>query len=146
MFSYGRSIGLDIENILFQDYQGKQKFGLIYLSHVIDDLPRINQVLKNLYSLLHENGLLFIEVPNYEWEKRLRDIKYDDLSVGKYFFTRKTLLSLMTKHDFRSLNLHTFEQIHLNTVFEIITSPFRIYLKFLPSEMRSCLKGIFIKG
>jgi len=144
MYQYGISSGLEIENILFEDYHTKDKFGLIYLSHVFDDLPDVKKVLKKIKKLLGENGLLFIEIPNYEWEYRLKKIKYEDLSAGNYFFTRKTLLDTLSASGFKFLDCYTFEPIHLNTVSQIIASPFRLYLKTFPPKMRSYLRAIFI--
>jgi len=144
MCEYGVSSGLNIENILFENYQEQEKFGLIYLSHVFDDLPDVKEVLRKIKLLMKDNGLLFIEIPNYEWEYRLKKIKYEDLSAGKYFFTRKTLLNTLSSNGFKSLNYHTFEPIHLNTISQIITSPFRLYLKTFPPKMRSYLRAIFI--
>jgi len=143
MFNYGVSNGLEIENILFEDYDSKEKFGLIYLSHVFDDLPRIKQVIIKIKNLLSKDGLLFIEIPNFGWYQRLSNIKYEDLLVGKYFFTKETLLDTLSLNGFKLLHCKSFEPIYINTFYQAITSPFKLYLKLLPPKMRSSLRAIF---
>mgnify|MGYP001270515269 CR=1 FL=1 len=143
MCNYGLSHGLEIENILFEDYAVKEKFGLVYLSHIFDDLPKIKKVLIKIKQLLAKGGLLFIEIPNFGWYHRLNIIKYEDLLAGNYFFTRKTLLNTLSLNDFKLLHCETFEPIYINTFSQAVSSPFKLYLKFLPSKMKSSLKAIF---
>ena len=145
MYKHGIKSGLDIENTLFENFKTEKHFGLIYLSHVFDDLSNIQKVIRKIHSLLSENGLLFIEVPNFEKKSRLNKIKYEDLLSGNYFFTRRTLAKTLTLNKFKLLDIHTFEPIHINTPSQILMSPFKLYLKFYPPSFRSYLRGMFTK-
>ncbi len=145
MSRYAIQNGLNVEQKLLDDFDFSKKVGLIYLSHVLDDLPSINSMLEKISNMLMKNGLLFIEVPNYSWTYRLKLTKEEDLKIGQSFFSQKTLLEILSKHGFKKLKQYSFESVHMNSTFQIITSPLRSIIKLKPSKMKSYLRGIYKK-
>ncbi len=145
MYDYALENSLNVKKVTFTDFNPNKKFGLIYLSHVLDDMPYINKTIKKINSLLTSGGLLFIEVPNYSWNYRLNFTKEEDIIIGKYFFSNQTLKSVVINNGFEMINQFSFESIHTNTTLQKITSPFKLLSKLKPSIMKSYLRGIYKK-
>lgn len=51
------------------DLKMNRKFDVVILSHVLEHCPIPTDVLNNVYDILEENGLLFVEVPNEPFKK-----------------------------------------------------------------------------
>ena len=145
MSKYAIDSKLNVKPVLLSDFNTLDKFGLIYLSHVLDDIPNINITLDKINHLLSSNGILFIEVPNYSWNYRLNFIKKEDFLIGNYYFTIRSLKAVMAKHNFGMIKQYTFESVHTNTLLQKITSPLRMVSKLKPPAMKSYLRGIFRK-
>lgn len=145
MSRYAIENGLNVEQKLLDDFNFSKKVGLIYLSHVLDDIPNINLSLEKINNILIKNGLLFVEVPNYSWSYRLKLTKEEDLKIGQSFFSQKTLQEILSKHGFKKLKQYSFESVHMNSIFQIITSPLRSIIKLKPNKMKSYLRGIYKK-
>jgi len=57
------------KSVLLEDTINKfqdQKFDVITMWHVLEHIPNYKQTLERCYSLLNENGILLIAVPNYK--------------------------------------------------------------------------------
>ena len=129
MSRYAIQNGLNAEQKLLDDFDFSKKVGLIYLSHVLDDLPNINSMLEKISNMLMKNGLLFIEVPNYSWTYRLKLTKEEDLKIGQSFFSQKLCWKSYLNMDLKKLKQYSFELQHMNSTFQIITSPLRSIYK-----------------
>tara|TARA_B100001113_G_C21123408_1_gene628561 strand:- start:6957 stop:7814 length:858 start_codon:yes stop_codon:yes gene_type:complete len=145
MSAYAKKNGLNVEQKLLEDFHYADRFGLIYLSHVLDDIPYINNSLEKISNLICENGLLFVEVPNYSWSYRLNFTKEEDIRIGQYFFSYDTLHKVMKKHGFEMIKQYSFESVHTNSIYQKISSPLRVLIKLKPSKMKSYLRGIYRK-
>ena len=147
MYNYAtHSLELPIEKTTFSEWKKTNKYGLIYLSHVIDDLPDLNDVAVKIKDSLEPDGILFIEVPNFSWPFRLTFEKKEDLYINKYFFSSKSLSSFLEKNDFTVLDIKTFHLVHLNTIFQRLISPVMLLMKLKPKKYRPYLRIIAKKN
>lgn len=147
MFDYAKNkLNLDVHKKLFSEWQAKRKFGLIYLSHILDDLPNLKEVLSKIRSSLEEDGLLFIEVPNLSSKFRINFEKEAELMAGKYFFSINSLKDTLERSGFKILNVKTFRLVHLNSIFQILISPIMFLLHFMPGKYKPCLRIIAKKA
>jgi 2-polyprenyl-3-methyl-5-hydroxy-6-metoxy-1,4-benzoquinol methylase len=147
MYNHAKNVmGLDVEQTTFDVWKQDKKYGLIYLSHVLDDLPNINQVIEKITEYLEPNGILFIEVPNFSWSFRMNFEKKEDLYINKYFFSIASLTSLLTNNNFKILNTKTFQLVHRNTFFQKLISPIMFLMKLKPKKYRPYLRIISRKN
>ncbi len=49
---------------LFEDFKSKKKYDYIFATYILTHIPDLSIFFKNVFSLLKEDGLLFIAVPN----------------------------------------------------------------------------------
>lgn len=90
----------DIENIFFEDFikNNNEKFDLVILRYVLEHLGKINEAIRDLKSLLRDNGYLFLVVPSAADFKPSRDLGHS-LEFGHlYSFTPYTIHQLFLKH------------------------------------------------
>ena len=143
MHSYASNeLGLNVFKGKFDEWNTEKIYDLVYLSHVLDDLPNVNLNLEKINTLMQPGSLIFLEVPNHSWPYRLNLEKPEDLSVGHYFFSIKSLKKLVEGNNFEVLYLDTFHLVHLNTVYQKIISPIMFLFKFRPKKYRPYLRLI----
>ena len=135
-------LNLDVDRELFSEWVSGKSYGLIYLSHVLDDLPDLQDVLDKIYSNLKPGGLVFIEVPNHTWPFRLNFEKEEDIEMGNYFFSIKSLSNSIERNNFEILDIKTFHLVHMNTLYQKLISPLMIFLKLKPKSYRPYLRLI----
>ena len=82
----------------------QQKFDVITLWHVLEHLPDLEQEIKNLVGLLHDQGTLIIAVPNY----KSYDAKYYkeywaayDVPRHLWHFSKKSIGQLFKEHQMK---------------------------------------------
>ncbi|RJQ27181.1 class I SAM-dependent methyltransferase [Candidatus Parcubacteria bacterium] len=46
----------------------KKEFDLVLVSNLLEHLPDINHILRNIYTILNDNGILIITVPSRAWK------------------------------------------------------------------------------
>jgi len=92
--SSGKCVAGLIEEI---DIDGK--FDIIWISHVIEHLLRPDELLVRLKKYLNEDGIIFIEVPNCENEKVLKDST--TTQPHTFHFSRKALMDLAKKTGYK---------------------------------------------
>ena len=147
MFDYAKnSLGLNVSNSYFEDWKSKEKYGLIYMSHILDDIPNIKKTLKEVNKKMDINGLLFIEVPNLSIKFRINFEKEAELKAGEYFFSKKSLTFLLEKNGFNIIDVKTFRLVHLNTIYQKIISPLGYVMKLQPKKFRPYLRVIAKKN
>tara|TARA_B100000287_G_scaffold432450_1_gene491825 strand:- start:1212 stop:2051 length:840 start_codon:yes stop_codon:yes gene_type:complete len=147
MHSYAvRKLGLNIKQTLFCDWAPEKEYSLVYLSHVLDDLPDLNQNINKISKSIKKGGYLFIEVPNHSWPFRLNFEKEEDLNMGHYFFSISSLEKIIENNNFKILDITTFHLVHLNTIFQKIISPIMVLLKLRTKKYRPYLRLIAKKG
>ncbi len=53
---------------------GSRKFGVVYTSHTLEHFTDLSMIFGQIREVLVPGGLLFIEVPNFDFERRGKDI------------------------------------------------------------------------
>ncbi len=59
-----KHIGVKVHIEQFTDYNPKEKFSLVHMSHVLEHVPNPNEWLQHARKVLSKNGVLVINVPN----------------------------------------------------------------------------------
>ncbi|TFB11130.1 class I SAM-dependent methyltransferase [Candidatus Marinimicrobia bacterium MT.SAG.3] len=136
------TLKLDVDRCLFADYQTEEKVDLLYFSHVFDDINNIDLVCRKIKSLLSSEGRVFIEVPNLISYGGFENINDEDLIVNKYYFTTSTLRNLLEENGFTFEYFKSKEPIYLNTVGQVVLSPFKVYKKMKSSKKKSLIRVI----
>jgi len=96
--------GLSVDNGFFpQDISSSKKYDFIAYNDVIEHLPELKEIMKANYAMLHENGLLIINVPIQE------GLIYF-ISRLAYRFGIKSLLNRMWQFNFHSPHLSYFNK------------------------------------
>jgi len=98
-------------------------FDIVTLIHSLEHIHNLNFVLKKIYSILKKDGILLIEVPNFNslWRKLLGERWY-----GFYFqqhvwqFTSKSLQSILKRHKFSILKIDTRHSMYHRLSFNLI--------------------------
>lgn len=126
-FNYDRAVGtqiainaykflteklkLEIYNKDLLELSFEKKFDVVSILHVLEHVEKPEEYIKKIYELLNDEGILFIEVPNYNaWARRLVGKHWLalDLKHHLFFFTPKSLTTLLEKYNFKIKKLETF--------------------------------------
>ena len=75
-----------------EDINLKEKFDIVWMSHVLEHLVQPNVFLENAKNILDKNGIFFIEVPNAENKNLLEKTIFSDPHT--FHFSRKSLIKL----------------------------------------------------
>lgn len=97
----------DLLNISFKNRQ----FDLVTIWHVLEHVSRPEEYVIKIRKLLKTNGILVVEVPNFDSWTRAFANKYWlglDLDHHLFFFNKKTLISLLKKYGFKIKRAQTF--------------------------------------
>ncbi len=89
-----------------EDFQLKEKFDVIWMSHVLEHVVKPIQFFDNVHKNLKNDGIFFIEVPNCENDFMLK------ASIFKvphtFHFSKKSLLNLAKKSGFKVVQCDYF--------------------------------------
>lgn len=138
---YGKTFhNLDLEVMPIEKLQLDQKPDVIIYSHVLEHILDLKGQLSYIRSLMHENTLLYIEVPGL---KNLHRSYNTDLllylqNAHVYHFTKLTLLNLLNLNGFDNVIINDFVQsIFKKSDFaksnESIVSEYTSIIKYLRS-------------
>ncbi len=122
-----KTLGIDIIPIQFENYTTSQKFSLIHMSHVIEHIPNPNEWLEKAKSLLTEDGILVINVPNkYSLAARFQNLLVDlkiKRQVSKAWAhdpsrtpdhlvepNTKSVLMLLERHQFKVIDYFSYSR------------------------------------
>lgn len=98
--------GIDVVVVPFEKVKLNQKFDLVIFNHTLEHLPDPLEALKKAKLLLRLNGILFIDLPNFDSlvAKILKD-RWPLLLPEEHLwhFTRKSLSLLLSRLDFKIL-------------------------------------------
>ena len=109
--------GVDVRKGRFLDFDfGNKKFDIIHMSHVFEHFGNPSQVLIKARSLMTDNSVILIEVPNQfnSWVEWLRDLRFTPrprsvFSVHHpFFYNPGNLRKLMRKNGFRIIKTRNF--------------------------------------
>ncbi len=90
--------GVDIFSGSFENYQPARKFDLVLLIHVLEHLADPYAILTKIHSLLGDNGVLYVEVPNLYKSIDYRDSFYLSHMIN---FTKGSLSRLLESTGFK---------------------------------------------
>jgi len=102
---------LEIYNKDFLELSFDKKFSIISILHVLEHIENPELYIEKIYDSLESHGLLFVEVPNYNsWARRFTGKHWLalDLKHHLFFFTTKSLITLLNKYNFKVKDLNTF--------------------------------------
>ncbi|MCX6753985.1 MAG: class I SAM-dependent methyltransferase [Candidatus Nomurabacteria bacterium] len=102
---------LEIYNKDLLELSLEKKFDIVSILHVLEHVEKPEEYIKKIYELLGEEGILFIEVPNYNaWARKITGKHWLalDLKHHLFFFTPKSLTDLLNKYNFKIKKLETF--------------------------------------
>ena len=89
-----------------EDFQSKEKFDIIWMSHVLEHLLKPIKFFENIHKNLKSDGIFFIEVPNCENDFMLK------ASIFKvphtFHFSKKSLVNLAKKTGFKVVQCDFF--------------------------------------
>tara|TARA_Y100000816_G_C26107396_1_gene588973 strand:- start:5015 stop:6118 length:1104 start_codon:yes stop_codon:yes gene_type:complete len=95
----------DVENI-------KKKFDLITLNHVVEHLTNPRKVLRDVYNILNDNGMVIIRLPNIK-------VVHTDLTILDHcsHFSETSLINLLKISNFKVIN--SFKKINPTELFVV---------------------------
>ena len=88
------------------------KFDIIIMSHILEHTINCRDIILNISKSLSSDGILFIEVPNCENEKL---VKQSINEPHVYHFTKKSLYSLVISLGYQVIKIDTFSTLHLSS-------------------------------
>ncbi len=109
-----------------------KQIDIVILWHVLEHLLEPNQVLREIYRILSDNGVLIISVPNIRsYQARIFRSHWFHLDLPRhvYHYSMKSILYLLKDSNFKIIQKHSFSFEH--SVFGFIQSTFN---KFFPSS------------
>ena len=101
------SIGFAEDSSIFNT-----KFDIIIMSHILEHTINCRDTILNLSKSLSNDGILFIEVPNCENEKL---VKQSIKEPHVYHFTKKSLYNLVISLGYQVIKIDTFSTLHLSS-------------------------------
>jgi len=81
-------------------------YDVIWISHVFEHLIRPNILLKRCREILRDNGIIFIEIPECENPKILKQSIYENPST--FHFTKKTLSNVVQNVGYKIIKCDSF--------------------------------------
>ena len=94
--------------LTLSEYKTKEKFDLIILGSVMEHLSELENNLTKASSLLKENGVMFISVPDgNNFGKILREPFLEFSLEHINFFTRVSLINLLSKYELKNIKFHS---------------------------------------
>jgi len=92
-------------SLLCNELKGKEKFGLIILSHVLEHIRDLNKAMEAALELLDESGYIYIEAPNAkEYESHFIVPFYYFDSEHINHFDKESLKNLFAVHGIQSIS------------------------------------------
>jgi len=83
------------------------KADILILSHIFEHFPNLNESMKEIYELTHEDTLIYIEVPGVKDLKNKKEYFYDyqdyNVLAHTYNFSLTTLSNVMGKGGFKNI-------------------------------------------
>ena len=108
-----REYGLDLrQGTLHEQNFSEGEFNIVSLFDVIEHLDQPGYVLDEIKRILHSDGQLIINYPEYDsWPRKLMGIKWPFfLSVHLFYFTPKSIRQILEKHGFLVVRLEPYYQ------------------------------------
>ena len=93
----------------------KEKFDIVAAFHLFEHLEKPKHFLDVVWSMLNENGILFLEVPNYNSHSRIAQREKWDMFYNYHLthFDDISLSGLLVKCGFKLLKVRTVQPLNL---------------------------------
>lgn len=104
-------LNLEIHNKDFLEIPFDCKFDVVTILHVLEHVESVELYIQKMYELLNKDGILFVEVPNYNsWTRAVTRQYWLSLDLKHHitFFTPSSLVSLLKKYNFKIKKIRTF--------------------------------------
>lgn len=102
-------LGLDVENILIEEYTPDEKFDVINMGMVMEHILLPNDVTRKVISLLKDKGTFIFSIPNYGGlESKIFRKYWYSLHVPMHLnhFTPKTVSRLLNNNGFKNIKIY----------------------------------------
>ena len=96
-----KNLNLNIHNLKTENFKTKKKFDLIYSAHTLEHVDNLKKHLKKLNSLMKDDGIFFLEIPNTN-QIFYKDKIYEEYFIDKhlYHFNPQTISSILENFSF----------------------------------------------
>src|SRR3989344_2605737 len=94
----------------WEDLDFEQKFDIIWVNHVYEHVISPDLFLKKCHQYLHDNGFIFIAVPNCENPKILKDSINENTST--FHYSRKALEKIVSNAGFRIVKFAYMRELY----------------------------------
>lgn len=96
-----KNLKFNIHNLKTENFKTKKKFDLIYSAHTLEHVDNLKKHLKKLNSLLKDDGLFFLEIPNTNQVFYTNKI-YEEYFIDKHLnhFNPQTITSILENFSF----------------------------------------------
>jgi len=145
-------LGLEIYNKDLLDLElSSAKFNIITLWHVLEHVPTPEAYVQRIGELLENDGLVLIEVPNFNsWSRILSKKRWLALDPQhhKTFFTPDSLEAMLKKNNFKIKKINTFSLEYstftsAQSLLSLIARTNNYFFNWLQEENRIGCKIIF---
>ena len=127
-----------------ENFQIKEKFEIIWMSHVLEHLIDPIQFLKKIQKNLSTDGIFFIEVPNCENESMLNSSI--TLLPHTLHFSKKSLINLVEKTGFKVIRCDFFRPAtKIEGIFNRLTKSKMKKFQYYPRMPTDNKKGRFLR-
>jgi 2-polyprenyl-3-methyl-5-hydroxy-6-metoxy-1,4-benzoquinol methylase len=102
---------LEIYNQDLLDISFEKTFDIVSILHVLEHVKNPEEYIEKIYKLLNHQGILYIEVPNYDsWSRKMSGKHWLalDLKHHLFFFRPSSLESLLHKYNFKINKIRSF--------------------------------------
>jgi len=99
------------------------KFDIIVYIHTLEHITDLTKELSNIYKLLNNDGVLFVEVPNFNsiWRKLLGSRWYGfSFEQHLWQFSKKSIKEILNKNNFKIIKINTKHSMYHKINFSII--------------------------
>ncbi|MEI6634152.1 MAG: class I SAM-dependent methyltransferase [Chlamydiota bacterium] len=139
-------LGLEIYNgdLLGLRLEDKS-FDIITMWHVLEHVLKPEEYVKRISELLSDNGMVLIEVPNFDsWTRKITGEYWLGLDLEHHvtFFTPDTLVSLLEKYGFKIRKIHTFSLeysafISAQSIVSVVTESDQLFFNYTQTGDRA---------
>lgn len=128
----------------------QQSFNVITLWHVLEHIPDLENEIKTIHSLLEENGILIIAVPNYKsWDAQHYKNFWAAYDVPRHLwhFSKTSIEKIFTPKGFQVLEIKPmlFDAFYVSILSEEYKTGKKNFIKGFLSGLRSNAYGMLKK-
>lgn len=138
--------GIEVAVSTIYDFSSTEKFDLVILSAVLEHLADFDYSMRKIRSLLNENGLLFVAVPDVERFSLYVSSPFQQFSTEHInYFTRQSLKNLLSLFSFEEVVVRQDEHKLNDTIDPEILSLSKKYPKQAPQAVKDAVSGPCLK-